>query len=188
MQGIERRLSHSGPHIRAQPCRAQCRWSRRSLCPTLCFATAFAGRYASPAGSRTQERILRCACAADNTSRGVAAALHAPSIADNAHCQLGSFVLQRLTMQQHSCRYPDGRVRHIRYPAPSAELEQDSVDSLDAVDIALLYEDNWHPDRCGTLLRISCTVEHLLDQAVHQLRAQSRLASRAGMSLSGLGA
>ena len=91
-------------------------------------------------------------------------------------------------MQQHSCRYPDGRVRHIRYPAPSAELEQDSVDSLDAVDIALLYDDNWHPDRCGTLLRINCSVEHLLDQAVHQLRAQSRLASRAGKSLSRLGA
>ena len=71
------------------------------------------------------------------------------------------------TIQWHSCRYPDGRVRHIRYPAPSAELEQDPVDSLDAVDIALLYEDNWHPDRCGMLLCSSC-ITHCISYAHSQ--------------------
>ena len=33
------------------------------------------------------------------------------------------------------------------------------MDSLDAVDIALLYEDNWHPDRCGSLLCSSCIMQ-----------------------------
>ncbi len=96
---------------------------------------------AEPTSTISVRRAPRCwtrsrAGYAHPRSTGIA---HAQTVDRSAYTQK----VKQDSGSERLLRYPDGRVRCIRYPLISTEAEAQS----DQIDVTVSYEEDWQPDR-----------------------------------------